>query len=350
MLTEISCSGRNQRRLNIDETTVHNKLRKFVQLIGQLEAHPRSRRVIYDKLIEWLTDVQSIEFHITPELLTRSAVLAGIEKFLSEPQAAFRQANRVPIYLEEDLTYLFRKWTAGDLDNDLHRGLLIKRKSNGVCSFLLDRTWEHFKEDCNYFGDGNLVNGQRWPGRMHMRRDAAHGFPQAGIYGPSVEAGCQALVMGLHGQSCNYYADRDEGDRVKYIGTARKKKGSSANDSEDDEDEEQDNGPTRGTRMLMTSIKTGKPVRMFRSDKLPDINPYRPLKGYRYDGLYTVVSSELLEEERQIHGFELRRLPGQGPIRRHDMRTFEETPEEAARRVRRNERSASYRSSMRQCT
>jgi hypothetical protein len=175
-----------------------------------------------------------------------------------------------------------------------------------------------------------------------MRRDGAHGASMAGIYGPSVVEGAQGLVMGLHGQNCNYYADRDEGSRVKYIGTALKKKGSSLDTAimVDSDDENEEDGPTNHTRMLMTSVETGKPVRLFRSDKLPDINPYRPLKGYRYDGLYRVVSSELLEEERQIYGFELRRLPGH-------MRTFEETPDQAEKRKRRNERSASNRTSMR---
>jgi hypothetical protein len=35
--------------------------------------------------------------------------------------------------------------------------------------------------------------------------------------------------------------------------------------------------------------------------------------------IYTVVGSERLEEERQIDGFELRRRPRQGPIRRNDI-------------------------------
>lgn len=96
----------------------------------------------------------------------------------------------------------------------------------------------------------------------------------------------------------------------------------------------------------MTSIQTSKPVRLFRSHKLSEINPYRPHQGFRYDGLYTVVSSELLEDERQIYGFELRRLPGQGPLRRDDMRIFEETPEQAEKRRRQNERSASSRAKM----
>lgn len=124
------------------------------------------------------------------------------------------------------MTFIFQKWASGDFDNHPNRSLQIKLAKNGVEYLCLDKTWEHF-EKCNYFGARNLVNGQQWPRRIHMRRDGAHGATVAGIYGPSVAEGAQALVMGLHGQGGHYYADRDEGDRVKYIGTARKKNDSS---------------------------------------------------------------------------------------------------------------------------
>jgi SAD/SRA domain len=335
--------------LNENEANVYRRLRKIGQHIKKLKARPLTRNTVHDEIITWLWSMQSLDSNITQEVLTQSSVLTMLKNFLSEEEEAFRYASRFPIDLEEDLTYLLRKWTAGDLDNDPDRGLLVTRKSNSVESLKLDKTWEHLRK-CNYFGSGNLVNGQRWPGRIHMRRDGAHGASMAGIYGPSVAEGAQALVMGLHGQNCNYYADRDEGNRVKYIGTARKKKGSYVDTGvlvDNSNDDEEEDRPTAHTRMLMTSIETGKPVRLFRSDKLPDINPYRPLKGYRYDGLYRVVSCELLEDERKIYGFELQRLPGQGPIRRNDFRTFEETHQQAERRRRRTEASMSSRASLR---
>ena len=45
----------------------------------------------------------------------------------------------------------------------------------------------------------------------------------AGIYGPSVAEGAPALITGLDAQGSNYYIDRDEGDRAKYISPASKK-------------------------------------------------------------------------------------------------------------------------------
>ena len=321
-LTKTLGSLQRQRRLNGDEMRICTRLRRVGQHIEELKLRPRSRR-IREEIRAWLAEVQSLCFKITHEALLQSSVLTTLKDFLSEEQDAFRHNSQFPIELEEDLICLYRKWTAGDLDNHPDRGLRIKVTKKGSEYLCLDKTWEHFRE-CNYFGTGNLINGQRWPGRVHMRRDGAHGAIVAGIYGPSVAEGAQALVMGLDGQNGDYYADRDEGNRVKYIGTARKKNDRSADaatsvnsDSDDEEDgsigHSARSGPTAHTRMLMTSIQTGKPVRLFRSHKLSEINPYRPHQGFRYDGLYTVVSSELLEDERQIYGFELATTAGARP-------------------------------------
>jgi hypothetical protein len=45
----------------------------------------------------------------------------------------------------------------------------------------------------------------------------------AGIYGPSVAEGAPALITGLDAKGGDYYADRDERDRPKYISPASKK-------------------------------------------------------------------------------------------------------------------------------
>ena len=96
-------------------------------------------------------------------------------------------SGRVSVKLEEDITFTFRKWTSGDLDNHSDCSLQVKfsRNREYLC---LDKTWEHFGE-CNYFGAGNLANGQKWPGRIHTKRDGAHGATVAGSCGPSVADG-----------------------------------------------------------------------------------------------------------------------------------------------------------------
>ena len=59
----------------------------------------------------------------------------------------------------------------------------------------------------------------------------------------------------------------------------------------------------------------GSPVRVLRSSGLPSKNQYRPSKGLRYDGLYTVIDEEILDVATAMHRFSLRRIPGQDPIR-----------------------------------
>ena len=319
------------------------KLNQLAKYLGKLTHGPRPRNdTTFELIRSWITEVQAWSFVINEETLEMCRVLVALKEFLCEENKDLRIAAKVPSWIEEDLEFLMRKWAKGDLVNHPDRGLI---KGNTRARLLLDRTWSHYKS-ANYFGAGDLVNGQRWKKRVHMMSEGVHGAPIAGIWGHSVEEGCQAVVMGKDGQGGGgWYADRDEGTVVWYIGTARKKKcsGAAATTRIDDSDHDgpEDKGPTSHTRMLMTSIETEKPIRLIRSDKLPHKNKYRPAQGYRYDGLHQAVGSELLEPERQIYRFELHRLPDQGPIREIDMRTFEETPEELAERTRQKERSTS---------
>lgn len=322
------------------------KLNQLAKYLGKLTHGPRPRNdTTFESIRSWITEVQAWSFVINEEILETCRVLVALKEFLCEENKDLRIAAKVPSWIEEDLEFLMRKWAKGDLVNHPDRGLIREVKGDIRARPLLDRTWSHYKS-ANYFGAGDLVNGQRWKKRVHMMSEGVHGALVAGIWGHSVKGGCQAVVMGKDGQGGGgWYADRDEGTVVWYIGTARKKKCSGAvattGIGDSDHGEPEEGGPTNHTRMLMTSIETEKPIRLIRSDKLPHKNKYRPAQGYRYDGLYQAVGSELLEPERQIYRFELHRLPDQGPIREIDMRTFEETPEELAERTRQKERSTS---------
>ena len=325
------------------------KLNQLVRYLSKLRFGPRVRNdTTFEQIREWIIEVQAISFVLSQEILDLTRILVTLKEFLSEDNKDFRIAAKFPFDLEEDLEFLMRKWTKGDLGNHPDRGLTREVKSNGRTTRHLDKAWAHYKS-ANYFGAGDLVTGQRWKKRVHMMSDGVHGAPIAGIWGHSVEEGCQALVMGRHGQGGGgYYADRDKGEVVWYIGTAQRKKEDrgSLEDVEEGAEEDED-GPTRHTKMLMTSIETAKPIRLIRSDKLPHINKHRPAQGYRYDGLYQAVGSELVEEERQIYRFKLERLPHQRPIRENDQRTFEETPEELANAARQKESARHARETMR---
>ena len=342
-------SERGLRNLNIDDRTIIAQLNKLSKYCAKISEHPNGRKATtFDQMVQWTTTVQAWNFEITPEALEQSHVLTTLKEFLSDDNKELRTTVRVPTGIEEELEYLMRKWIRGELGNHPDRGLTVKVKARGGKILCLDKTWAYYKS-ADYFGAGDLVNGQRWLNRAHMMRDGVHGASIAGIWGHSIEEGAQALVMGRHGQgNGGFYADRDQGNEVWYIGTARPKKadrtGTVYADSDDDGDETK--GPTAHTRMLMTSIETKNPVRLIRSDKLPHINKYKPAQGYRYDGLYQVMGSELLEEERQIYRFHLKRLEGQGPVRVNDMRTFEDTTEEVARKQRSKDSARRYRESL----
>lgn len=103
----------------------------------------------------------------------------------------------------------------------------------------------------------------------------------------------------MSGGSDNKYEDEDHGDWVLYCGT-----------------DSSDGSITEPTQRMLESETNEQPVRLIRSHNLG--TEYAPGIGFRYDGLYKVVSHEMLDTAtslRQRHRFRLERLPGQAPIR-----------------------------------
>lgn len=66
---------------------------------------------------------------------------------------------------------------------------------------------------------------------------------------------------------------------------------------------------------MLKSYETQQPIRLLRSASLPATNAYRPARGLRYDGLYSVTSHEILDAKTFMYRFALSRLWGQDPIR-----------------------------------
>lgn len=73
--------------------------------------------------------------------------------------------------------------------------------------------------------------------------------------------------------------------------------------------------PTVNTKLLLKSEETKRPVRVLRSMHLPKTNPYKPIRGFRYDGLYEVKSHRMHDPRRYHYVFHMVRLPGQDPVR-----------------------------------
>ncbi|KYG47945.1 hypothetical protein M433DRAFT_462976 [Acidomyces richmondensis BFW] len=199
-----------------------------------------------------------------------------------------------PWDIRADAEELYNKWCQQIFETDLLRGIIPGKPHSKHQKKTIDSLDPKYpRTSAKFFGNGLLLNGQWWPTQLAAVRDGAHGATVAGISGG--EGGAYSCIMsGGHD-----YPDVDNGDEVLYCGT------------------DSDNGAiTEKTRLLLQSEETGNPVRLIRSSKLN--SPYAPKLGLRYDGLYQVLSHEMLDPVsslRQRHRFRLQRLPGQDPFR-----------------------------------
>lgn len=207
--------------------------------------------------------------------------------------------SRVPWDIKADTKALYLKWERRGFDPHLLCGIETtwKKRQNGK-EFLSRSLIKGYKDkvSCDYEGEGTLHNGQWFACRLSALVQGAHGQTEAGISG-KIGVGAQSVVLSRPDDRPEY-ADVDEGDEVSYVSTSGQK------------DE-----PSRGTRLLLESYKLGTVIRVLRGWKLPEINPYRPSHGVRYDGLYKITGYELLEEDTALHRFTLIREEGQDPIR-----------------------------------
>lgn len=66
---------------------------------------------------------------------------------------------------------------------------------------------------------------------------------------------------------------------------------------------------------MLKAYESQQSLRVLRSASLPANNTYRPARGLRYDGLYRIISHEILDQKTAMYRFSLSRLEGQDPIR-----------------------------------
>lgn len=100
--------------------------------------------------------------------------------------------------------------------------------------------------------------------------------------------------------------DQDSGDVVHYSSPGAK-----------DSKSKEANTDNNNTKALLRSIATRKPIRVLRTDKCRWEG--RPMKGYRYDGLYRAVSVRQRPNAKagKFLSFELVRLEDQERIATH---------------------------------
>lgn len=306
--------------------------------------------------------------NVTAGLLAETQVLPHLEKFCHVDEKAMRKDRGCDDWHYEECEILRRKWLRGDYSCDPHRGFRysISLDQNGIevsRRLVLDKTWEHYR-DAKYYGEGELVNGQKGYSRLELMRDGIHAARIAGISG-TLARGAYSVVMGWHNvRAKKFYADVDGLETIWYMGTAQKndkfdwettnvkehiannieivapvnddepEEQSSdgeiveedevaqfgANDHDEEDDREFRTGPTRCTRILMKSLETGQPVRVIRSFRLAPIAMNKPNTAFRYDGLYRVVQKRLMKQRGHIWSFKMRRVHGQGQLRKNVLR------------------------------
>ncbi|OCK85561.1 hypothetical protein K432DRAFT_286630 [Lepidopterella palustris CBS 459.81] len=213
--------------------------------------------------------------------------------------ARFSQGVQYPWDIKADAQELYNRWCLEVFSIDLLRGITKAKIKGKEDKRSADRIEKDFpgRVLANFHGQGHLINGQWWPTQLCSLRDGAHGSSQGGIFGEAGK-GCFSIVLsaGFH------YGDIDNGDTIWYSGTE------SSNET-----------PTENTMRLIETAEMlpneKQPVRVIRSWNMKKENPYRPQRGFRYDGLYDVVQKRLDEKKKAMYSFYLVRRAGQDPIR-----------------------------------
>ena len=234
------------------------------------------------------------------EISLRDNVFAALvqkSKLLEEgglPDIIDKKGFNFPEDLCADATAQYRKWTVGDFDSDLFRGIEYKQNTSANGRVRTSRNLEagyKFKVSPDYVGEGNLTNGQWWPLQICLLRDGAHGAIDGGISG-EIGGVAHSVIVSNSG-----YANIDKGNQVEYCGTSGHKK-----------------EPTAATKMLLEAVRRQSAVRVIRA-WAAKTTTYLPRKGLRYDGLYDVTKHVLLDADTAMYRFTLVRQQGQGAIR-----------------------------------
>ena len=285
--------------------------------IGRLKASIRAVRASPSALAKESRDIVErlhalIFLPVDAKLLRRTRVLDNNDGLPQLFDSAFTNGVDWPWYLKADAEELYNKWCTGEFETDLYRGLVRsfankKGKGKGKAdASAADRLAEghlRFKlMDPKQHGNGLLLNGAWFPLQLAALRDGGHGSSQGGITGNPTSGAYSVIMAGGEDPSGKPYPNEDGGDEVLYCGTDNKDKNL--------------NQPSPDTAALLTNYRTKQPVRLFRSHNLD--SPFAPELGFRYDGLYDVVSYEDMdapENKRRRHRFRLVRRAGQDPIR-----------------------------------
>jgi hypothetical protein len=196
---------------------------------------------------------------------------------------------RIPDDITADAKLLEARWSNGDYDPSLLRGIERRQRivnKRCVVSYSIQREYS-FKRDAGIPGHNDLFIGQWWPLQICAVRDGAHGLIEASV-GTNNGRAVSVIIGG------GVYANEDHLEYVWYCGPPGRNGSLSA-----------------ASRALETGILSGQPVRVLRSAGAR--TPYSPAVGLRYDGLYNVVEGK--DAEQGGSKFKLVRCAPQDPVR-----------------------------------
>jgi len=225
---------------------------------------------------------------------------------LPTPQAAHRtsrererpdaNASATSLRLDDKEVLRFEEHHSVFGDDGVMRGVKVRfNKTKKTTSYFLDKGRNHRRADI--IGHNGHRVGDCWPYQICLLRDGIHGSLQGGIYGNKASGAYSIVVLG---DSAYATMDQDVGDELYYSGSGSLENTDPGNPKE-----------TEGTAALQTSALNKNPVRVIRGKN--KMKKDAPKTGFRYDGLYKVVTQEQL-----INGkggaylrFKLERLPVQ---------------------------------------
>ncbi|ESZ98946.1 hypothetical protein SBOR_0604 [Sclerotinia borealis F-4128] len=170
-------------------------------------------------------------------------------------------------------------------------------------------SWKDDERSVYDEGHNGQMIGDWWPWLICALRDRAHGSINAGICGKK-GVGAVSIYMGSASKKGYIYDNIDNGNTIEYCGSEA------------------------GTPLMDLSFEKGTLIRVLRAAN--DKSDWAPSIGYRYDGLYKIVSKELIqvpEKDKELYRYKMVRDKNQKPLRAHARPTIEETDEFEAKRA-----------------
>ena len=111
-----------------------------------------------------------------------------------------------------DAQAFHERWSQGDVDGDIFRGVSQRRGR-----WVVDRRYA-YSRSCDFVGEGHLRNGQWFASQLLAQVHGAHGRPMSGIAG-KVSEGVFSIILSKHsgnidnGATLSYWGAKSTNDK-----------------------------------------------------------------------------------------------------------------------------------------